>query len=76
MERREHDRILRLSLVNPELRRLYQKHEQLEAKLSKFAQRPYLTSREEQEEKKLKKEKLAGVDKMLGIINQRYAVAA
>ena len=76
MERLDRDRIIKMAIVNPELRRLYQKHEQFETLLSKYSGRAFLTAIEEQEEKRLKKEKLAGVDRMLQIVGREYSKAA
>lgn len=68
MEKREHELISRVVSENVQLRRLYQEHEELERKLSKYENRVYLTPREEVELKKLKKEKLSGVDRMMQIL--------
>ncbi len=41
-----------------DIKELFEKHQEIEAKLNKLSKRPYLNPEEEQEEKFLKKEKL------------------
>lgn len=73
MEVIDRERILDALKNNPELRRLYEEHETLEDELSRFENRTFLTVSEEIEQKKLKKLKLLGVDRMMEIISQHPA---
>lgn len=75
MENVERELIRRLSLVNPYLKRLYHEHERFEHFLSKFENRPFLTTSEEMEQKRLKIKKLRGVDEMMRILAQYKAQA-
>ena len=54
---------------NPELKRLYERHVELEELLSEFSGMFFLTPDEEMDEKRLKKEKLCGVDRMMEIVS-------
>jgi len=71
MERQDRERILKALEGNAELRRLYEEHETLQNELARFENRTFLTPGEEIEQKKLKKKKLMGVDRMMEIISQR-----
>jgi hypothetical protein len=53
---------------NSELRRLYSKHRTFEEKIDKMGRRPYLTPKDQLEFKRLKAEKLRGVERMLQLI--------
>ena len=75
MEKSEHSLIQKLQKSNVELKRLYQQHIALENELSIFAKKIYLTSEEQTKEKKLKAEKLFGVDRMLRITNAKQHAA-
>lgn len=68
MEREDRDLIEQVIKTNPVLRRLYREHAELEELLNNFKSRPYLTSVDELEEKRLKVEKLEGVEQMMRII--------
>ena len=54
-----------------ELRKYVEEHVVLEKKLEEFNKKAYLTAEEEMEEKKIKKKKLAGRDK-IEIILKKY----
>jgi len=69
MEDTERAKIVELSEKNFRLNKLYQEHQDLEIRLSRFEKRPFLTSQEQQEEKLLKRKKLLGVDNMMRILN-------
>ncbi len=53
-----------------EFRRLYQEHKELDNKLTELSKKPYLTTDEEVEEKKIKKEKLYKKDRIAEWIRQ------
>jgi uncharacterized protein YdcH (DUF465 family) len=61
---------------NFELRKLYEEHCKLEQVLATFENRPFLTSAEEIEEKRLKMKKLQGVDRMMSIVADRRPLAS
>lgn len=71
MERREEEFIVSLLDKDPELRKYYEEHQDLEKQLEVFQHKPHLNSYEEVEKKRLQKLKLAGKDKIMEII-QRY----
>ena len=71
MESADRELIAMMMQSNAELKRLYEEHEDLENKLSRFEKRGFLTVDEEIELKKLKKMKLMGVDKMMHIVSRR-----
>ncbi|RME61974.1 MAG: DUF465 domain-containing protein [Candidatus Dadabacteria bacterium] len=75
MEKRDHELIQKLAENNHELRKLYQEHLKIEAKLAKLAAKPFLTAQDEQEEKALKRKKLRGVDLMMKILNEMQKAA-
>jgi hypothetical protein len=68
MEKKDEDLILSLLDREPELRRCYEEHLDLERKLGAFQNKHYLTPEEELEKKRLQKIKLAGKDKMMDIL--------
>ncbi len=68
MEHQEHEQIRRFIKDNVELRKLYREHSSLEIRLARYQTRNYLTSQEQMEQKRLKMKKLAGVERMLGIL--------
>lgn len=68
MEQTDRDRILGLAEHNFRMRKLYEEHEYLEEKLLVYQKRPFLTRMEELEEKRLKLQKLRGVDEMMRIL--------
>ena len=71
MEQTEEEFLVSLLEKDPELKRYYDEHQELEDKLLGYQQRPYLTPEEEMEMKKLQKLKLVGKDKIMEIL-KRY----
>ena len=69
MESSERSLIEELSKENFLLMKLYREHEELEGKLSKYGGKPFLTSEEEVEQKRLKTTKLRGMDRMMSILS-------
>jgi hypothetical protein len=55
---------------DPELKRYYEEHLELEDKLLSYQNRSYLSPDEEMEKKKLQKLKLVGKDKMMEILGK------
>jgi uncharacterized protein YdcH (DUF465 family) len=55
---------------DPELKRYYEEHLELEKKLLNFQNKSYLTPVEETEKKKLKKLKLLGKDRIMEILGK------
>ncbi len=53
-----------------ELKKLWEKHLELEKKIEEYNKRVYLTPEEEAEQNRLKKLKLAGKDKIHEILNK------
>jgi uncharacterized protein YdcH (DUF465 family) len=76
MERADRELIERVLMGNFELRKLYEEHCKLEQVLATFENRPFLTSAEEIEEKRLKMKKLQGVDRMMSIVADRRPLAS
>ena len=70
MEARDLALIEKLSPNNEELRNLWSEHLELEEQLAVFARKPRLTSDEQMEEKRLKKTKLRGKDRIFDILAQ------
>lgn len=70
MERREEEFIVSLLDKDPELRKYYQEHQELEKKLLDYQHKPYLTAAEEVEKKRLQKLKLHGKDKIMEILGK------
>jgi uncharacterized protein len=64
MEDYDQSLVERLFDGNPRFRMLYEEHLLLEKELQKLNQKPYLSSEEEIEKKKVQKLKLAGKDEM------------
>ena len=73
MEKRDEELIQTLLEREPELRRYYDEHVDLERQLEVFNQKRHLTPEEEVERKRLQKLKLAGKDKIMEILS-RYRV--
>lgn len=55
---------------DPELRKYYEEHLELEKKLQGYQDRPYMTPEEELEKKKIQKLKLTGKDKIMEILKK------
>ncbi|TMB60374.1 MAG: DUF465 domain-containing protein [Deltaproteobacteria bacterium] len=70
MEEKDEALIQTLFEREPELRRYYEEHVDLERRLGAFQQKLYLTPEEEMEKKRLQKLKLAGKDRMMEILSR------
>ncbi len=70
MEEKDEQLIRSLLEREPELRRYYEEHVDLEQQLQAFQQKLYLTPDEEMEKKRLQKRKLAGKDKIMEILSR------
>lgn len=68
MEERDLELIRRVIDQEPELKQRLAEHEEFERKLEEFNRRPYLTSEETLERKRLQKLKLAGRDRIEQIL--------
>ena len=70
MEKKDEELIRTLLEREPELRRYYEEHVDLERQLMTFQQKVYLTPEEEIEKKRLQKLKLVGKDKIMEILSR------
>ncbi|MBI4524407.1 MAG: DUF465 domain-containing protein [Deltaproteobacteria bacterium] len=70
MERREEEFIVSLLDRDPELRKYYEEHQELEKKIQLYQQKVHLSPWEETEKKKLQKLKLLGKDKIMQILEK------
>ncbi|HEY2987500.1 MAG TPA: DUF465 domain-containing protein [Candidatus Binatia bacterium] len=70
MERREEEFIVSLLDKDPELKKYYDEHQELEKQLDEFQHKLHLTPLEEIEKKRLQKLKLAGKDKIMEIVGR------
>lgn len=68
MEKRDLELIQKYIVVDPELKRYVQEHEEFEKKLEEMNRRIYLSPEEEIERKKIQKLKLAGRDRIEAIL--------
>ncbi len=68
MEKPDLELIDRWVAQDPELKRYVEEHREFERRLEEFNRRPYLTSQEDLERKRLQKMKLAGRDKIEQIL--------
>jgi len=68
MEKPDLEIIERWSDRDPELKRFVDEHREFERRLEEFNRRPYLTSQEDLERKRLQKLKLAGRDRIEQIL--------
>ena len=68
MEKWDEELIARLLPLDEELRKQVEEHRRFEEQLEKFSQRPYLTTEEEMEKRRIQKLKLAGRDKIEAIL--------
>jgi len=73
MEKKDEELIQSLLEREPDLRRFYEEHEDLERQLGFYQQKIYLTPEEEIEKKRLQKLKLAGKDKIMEILSRYRA---
>jgi uncharacterized protein YdcH (DUF465 family) len=68
MEKQELKKILELGKNDYRLRKLYQRHQELERQIETLQNRSFLTTDEQLEEKKLKFEKARGKRRMMSIL--------
>ncbi len=68
MEQQDLELIEQLTDKDPELKKFWDEHNELERRLDEFNRRPYLTAAEAMERKRLQKLKLAGRDRMEQIL--------
>lgn len=61
----------KLAQEDPEFRQLLEAHQARERRLEELSRKAFLTAEEEQEEKRLKKEKLQLKDKMEALLRAR-----
>ena len=70
MEKHDEDLIRSLLDRDPELKRYYDEHLDLERQLEGFQHRHYLTPEEDLEKKRIQKLKLAGKDRIMEILGR------
>jgi uncharacterized protein len=70
MEEKDEELIKSLLEREPDLRRYYEEHVDLERQLQGYQQKLYLSPEEEVEKKRLQKLKLAGKDKIMEILSR------
>ena len=70
MESREEQVIVSLLDKDPELKKYYEEHQELERKLSEFHHKHRLSPEEEIEMKRIQKLKLVGKDKIMEILGR------
>ena len=70
MENKEEQAIVSLLDKDPELRKYYEEHRELERKLSEFQHKHYLSPEEEVEMKRIQKLKLLGKDKIMELLGK------
>lgn len=70
MEQGEERLIISLLDKDPELRKYYEEHQELERKLQGYQHKAHLTPGEELEKKRLQKLKLAGKDRIMEILGR------
>lgn len=70
MEAKDEHLIRSLVDRDPELKRYYEEHVQLEKQLAQMNHKGFLNQDEEVERKRLQKVKLAGKDRMMEILNK------
>jgi uncharacterized protein YdcH (DUF465 family) len=70
MEAREEQVIVSLLDKDPELKKYYEEHQQLEKKLAEFHHKHHLSPEEEIEMKRIQKLKLVGKDKIMEILGR------
>ncbi len=68
MEKRDEELIASLLDKEPELKQLMAQHQELGARVDELTKRPYLTTEEAMEKKRLQKLKLAGRDRIETIL--------
>lgn len=70
MESREEQVIVSLLDKDPELKKFYEEHQELERRLAVLQHKHLLSADEEIEKKRIQKLKLAGKDKMMEILGK------
>jgi uncharacterized protein len=70
MEVKEEHAIVSLLDKDPELKKYYDEHRELERKLTEFQHRHHLTAEEEVEMKRIQKLKLIGKDRIMEILER------
>jgi len=70
MEAREEAFIVSLLEKDPELRKHYEEHQELEKQLSEFQHKHHLSPEEEVEMKRIQKLKLAGKDRIMELLGK------
>jgi uncharacterized protein len=70
MEVKEEHAIVSLLDKDPELKKYYDEHRELEKKLAEFHHRHHLTAEEEVEMKRVQKLKLIGKDRIMEILEK------
>lgn len=70
MENREEQVIVSLLDKDPELKRFYEEHQELEKQLAVFQHKHLLSADEEVEMKRIQKLKLAGKDRIMEILGK------
>lgn len=73
MEKHDEELIRTLIDRDPELRRVYEEHLELEKQLAALQHRHFLTPEEEVERKRIQKVKLAGKDRIMEILGRYRA---
>jgi len=76
MEVREEQVIASLVDKDPELKKYYEEHQELERKLAEFQHKHHLSPDEEVEKKRLQKLKLLGKDKIMEILEKNRQTGA
>jgi len=76
MEVKEEHVIVSLLDKDPELKRFYEEHRELEQKLAEFHHKHHLTAEEEVEMKRIQKLKLIGKDRMMEILEKHRQAGA
>jgi uncharacterized protein YdcH (DUF465 family) len=76
MELKDEQTIVSLLDKDPELRKFYEEHRELEQKLAQFQHKHHLTPEEELEMKKIQKLKLVGKDRMMEILGRHRQTGA
>ena len=76
MEVKEEQVIASLVDKDPELKKYYEEHQELERKLAEFQHKHHLSPDEEVEKKRLQKLKLLGKDKIMEILGRHRKAGA
>ncbi len=76
MEKRDEELIQTLVDLDPELKKYYQEHIDLERQLDGLQHKAVLTPDEDLEKKRLQKVKLAGKDRIMEILARHRAASA